>query len=163
MKPTQVSKDQYRLKEKIENERIEKEAIGSEERRENEEKEKEVEKTRTKNLFVYGFSSTVCNVILQEQKDRHVKTIHQLPCLKRKLVHSALLCIQSDDEEQSFQTQRMELFVITYEAGVVLARKVLHKLQPLERNKTKFIQVAFDLGGREIISSCGEIKFFTRT
>jgi len=45
----------------------------------------------------------------------------------------------------------------------VLAREVLHGLQPLERNKTKSIQVAFDPGGREIVSSCAEIKFFTRT
>jgi len=35
----------------------------------------------------------------------------------------------------------------------VLAREVLHELQPLERNKTKSIQVAFDPGGREIVSS----------
>jgi len=38
----------------------------------------------------------------------------------------------------------------------VLAREVLHGLQPLERNKTKSIQVAFDLGGREIVSSCAQ-------
>jgi len=57
-----------------------------------------------KNLFVNDFSSTVYDVILQEQKDRHVNEIHQLPCLKRKLVHSALLCIHSTDEKQSRQT-----------------------------------------------------------
>jgi len=45
----------------------------------------------------------------------------------------------------------------------VLAGGVLHGLQPLEKNKTKSIQVAFDLGGREIVSSCAQIKFFTRT
>jgi len=45
----------------------------------------------------------------------------------------------------------------------VLAREVVHGLQSLERNKTKSIQVAFDPGGREIVSSCAQIKFFTRT
>jgi len=48
-----------------------------------------------KNLFVNDFSSTVCDVILQEQKDGHVNEIHILLCLKRKLVHSDLLYIQS--------------------------------------------------------------------
>ena len=47
--------------------------------------------------------------------------------------------------------------------GVVLAREVLHGLQPLERNETKSIQVASDLRGLEIVSSCAQIKFFTRT
>jgi len=46
---------------------------------------------------------------------------------------------------------------------VVLAREVLHGLQPLERNETKSIQVASNPGGREIVSSCAQIKFFTRT
>jgi len=41
----------------------------------------------------------------------------------------------------------------------VLAREVLHGLQPLERNETKYIQVASDPGGREIVSSCAQIKF----
>jgi len=50
----------------------------------------------------------------------------------------------------------MELLV-TYEDEGVLARKVLHELQPLERNKTKFIQVAFDPGGRELVSSWRKI------
>jgi len=45
----------------------------------------------------------------------------------------------------------------------VLAREVLHGLQPLERNETKSIQVASNPGGREIVSSCAQIKFFTRT
>jgi len=43
-----------------------------------------------KSLFINVFSSTVCDVILQEQKDKHVNEIYQLPCLKRKLVHCAL-------------------------------------------------------------------------
>jgi len=43
-------------------------------------------------LFVNVFSSTVCDVILQEQKDKQVNETHQLPGLKRKLVHNALLC-----------------------------------------------------------------------
>ena len=42
MTPRQASKDQHRLKEKIEKERIEKEEIWSAEEREIEEKEKEV-------------------------------------------------------------------------------------------------------------------------
>jgi len=41
----------------------------------------------------------------------------------------------------------------------VLAREVLHGLQPLERNETKSIQAASDPGGREIVSSCAQIKF----
>jgi len=44
MKQKQVSKDQHRLKEKIEKDRIEREEIETTEGRENEEKEKEVEK-----------------------------------------------------------------------------------------------------------------------
>ena len=47
--------------------------------------------------------------------------------------------------------------------GVVLARDVLHGLQPLERNKYEYIQVEFDPGGRELVSSCGEIKSLTRS
>jgi len=35
----------------------------------------------------------------------------------------------------------------------VLARKVLHRLQPLESNK---YQVEFNPGGRELVSSCGK-------
>ena len=46
---------------------------------------------------------------------------------------------------------------------LVLAGEVFHGLQPLEANKTKSIQVVFDPGGREIVSSCAKIKFFTRT
>jgi len=57
----------------------------------------------------------------------------------------------------------MKLFVVTYECAVVLAKEVLHGLQPLERNKYEFIQVVFDPGGRRIVSSCGKIKSFTRT
>ena len=40
---------------------------------------------------------------------------HGLPCLKRKLVHNALLCIWSADEQQIRQTQCMELFIVTYQ------------------------------------------------
>ena len=98
-----------------------------------------------------------------EQKDKHVKERHQLPCLKRKLVHSHLLCIWYSDEKQIHQTQRMELFIVTYQGGVVLAGKVLHGLQPLERNKDEYIQIEFDPGGRELVSSCGKIKSFTRS
>jgi len=147
MTPRQVSKDQYRLKEKIEKERIKKEAIKTAEVRENEEKERikkealktaegreneekemEVEKNMMESLFVNVFSSTVGDVILREQKDMHVNETHQLPCLKRKLVHSALLCIWSADEKQIHQTQRMELFIVTYQGRVVLPAKMLHGL-----------------------------------
>jgi len=81
------------------------------------------------NLFVNVFSSTVCDVILQKQKDKQVNEKHQLPCWKRKLVHNALLCIWSADEKQIRQTQHMELFIVTYQGGVVLAKEVLHGLQ----------------------------------
>jgi len=46
-----------------------------------------------------------------------VNETHQLPCLKRKLVHSALLCIWFADEKQIRQTQRMELFIVTCQRG----------------------------------------------
>jgi len=39
-----------------------------------------------------------------------------------------------------------------------LARKVLHRLQPLESNKDEYIQVEFGLGGRELVSNCGKNK-----
>jgi len=42
--------------------------------------------------------------------------------------------------------------------GVVLAREVLHGLQPLVRNKYEYIQVPFDPEGRESLSSCGKIS-----
>jgi len=74
-----------------------------------------------------------------------------------------LLCIWSADEKQIRQTQRMELFIVTYQGGVVLAREVLHKLQPLEMKKYEYIQVQFDLGGSELVSSCGKLKSFTRS
>jgi len=163
MTPRQVSKDQHRLKEKIEKERIKKEAIKTAEGRENVEKEMEVEKNMMESLFVNVFSSTVCDVILHEQKDMHVNETHQLPCFKRKFVHSALLCISSADEKQIRQTQRIELFIVTYQGGVVLAGKVLHGLQPLERNKDEYIQIEFDPGGRELVSSCGKINSFERS
>ena len=49
--------------------------------------------------------------------------IHQLPCLTRKLVHSALLCIWSADEKQIRQTRRMELFIVTYQGGGSVGKK----------------------------------------
>jgi len=163
MTPRQVSKDQHRLKEKIEKERIKKEAIKTVEGRENEEKEMEVEKNMMESLFVNVFSSTVYDVVLHEQKDMHVNETHQLPRLKRNLVHSALLCIWSADEKQIRQTQFMELFIVTYQGGVVLAGKVLHELQQLERNKVEYIQIEFHPGGRELVSSCRKIKSFTKS
>jgi len=79
--------------------------------------EMEVGKNMMESLFLNVFSCTVCDVILLEQKDKHVNEIHQLPCLTRKLVHSYLLCIWSDDEKQIPQTQRMKLFIVTYQGG----------------------------------------------
>jgi len=164
MTPRQVNKDQHWVKDEIEKERIEKKAIETAEGRENDEKEKEVEKKMVEILFVNVFSSTVYDVILQEQKDKQVNETHQLPCLKRKLVHNALLCIWSADEQQIRQTQRMELFIITYQGRwSSVAREVLHRLQPLERNKYECIQVEFDPRGRELFSSCGKMKSFTRS
>jgi len=46
-----------------------------------------------------------------------VNETHQLPCLKRKLVHSDILCILSVNKEQIRQTQCMELFIVTYQVG----------------------------------------------
>ena len=71
---------------------------------------------------------------------------HQLPCLKRKLVHSALLCIWSVDKKQIRQTQCMALFIVTNQDGVLLPRNVIEGLQPLECNK---YQVEFDPGRGE--------------
>ena len=109
MTPRQVSKDQHWLKDEIEKEQIE-----IAEGRENEEKENEVEEKMMEIFFVNVFSSTVCDVNLQEQNDKQVNETHQLPCLKRNLVHNALLCIWSVDEQQIRQTQRMELLIVTY-------------------------------------------------
>ena len=58
--------------------------------REHEEKEKEVERKMMENLFVIVISSTVYDVILKEQNDKHVNETHQPPYLKRKFVRSAL-------------------------------------------------------------------------
>ena len=80
---------------------------------------------------------------------------HQLPCLKWKLVHSALLCIWFVDKKQIHQTQCMKLFIVTYQGGVLLQRNVIDKLQPLESNK---YQVEFDPGRRELASTCEKIK-----
>jgi len=123
MTPRQVSKDQSWMNDEIEKERIEKEAMETAEGRENEEKEKEVEKKMVEILFVNVFSFTVCDVILQKQKDKKVNETHQLPCLKRKLVHNALLCIWSADERQIRQTQHMELFIVTYQRRWSSVRK----------------------------------------
>jgi len=84
-----------------------------------------------------------------------VNETHQLPCLKRKLVHSALLCIWSIDKKQIRQTQCMELFIVAYQGGVLLPRNVIDGLQPLEGNK---YQVEFDSERRELVSSCEKIK-----
>ena len=60
---------------------------------------------------------------------------HQLPCLKRKLVHSALFCIRSFDKKQIRQTQCMKLVIVTYHGGLLLPRNVIDGLQPFESNK----------------------------
>ena len=80
---------------------------------------------------------------------------HQLPCLKRKHVHKALLCIWSIDKKQICQTQCMKLFFVTYQGGVLLPRNVIDGLQPLESNK---YQVEFDPGRRELVSTCENIN-----
>ena len=115
----------------------------------------EREKNMMECLFVNVFSSTVCDVILQEQNDKHVNETHQIPCSKRKLVHSALLCIWSVDKKQIRQTQCMELFIVTYPGGVLFPRYVIDGLQPLKRKK---YQAEFDPGGRELVSTCEKIK-----
>jgi len=84
-----------------------------------------------------------------------VNETHQLPCLKTKLVHSALLCIWSFDKKQIRQTQFMQLFIVTYHGGVLLPRNVIDGMQPLETNK---YLVKFDPRGRELVSTCEKIK-----
>ena len=84
-----------------------------------------------------------------------MKEIHQPPCLKRGLVRSALLRIWSVDKKQIRQPQCMELFIVTYQGGVLMPRNVIDGLQPLESNK---YQVEFDPGRRELVSTCEKIK-----
>jgi len=43
----------------------------------------------------------------------------------------------------------------------MLAGKVLHGFQPLERNTDEYIHIEFDPGRRKLVSSCGKIKSFT--
>ena len=80
---------------------------------------------------------------------------HQLPCWKRKLVRSSLLCIWYVDKKKIRQTQCIELFIVTYQGGLLLPRNVIDGLQPLESNK---YQVEFDPGGRESFSTCEKVK-----
>ena len=80
---------------------------------------------------------------------------HQLACLKRKLVQSALSCIWSVDKKQIRQTQRMELFIVTYQGAVLLPRNVIDGLQPLESNK---YQVEFDPGRKQFVSTFEKLK-----
>ena len=49
----------------------------------------------------------------------------------------------------------MELFIVTYQGGVLLPRNVIDGLQPLESNK---YQVEFELGSIELVSTCEKIK-----
>ena len=60
MTPRQVSKDQRRLKEKTEKERIEKEVIYTAEGRENKEKEMELEKVYSSIFFLLQFVMSFC-------------------------------------------------------------------------------------------------------
>jgi len=57
-----------------------------------------------------------------------VNETHQLPRLKRKLVHNDLLCICYVDKKQIRQTQYMELFIVTYQGRVLLPRNVIDGL-----------------------------------
>jgi len=84
-----------------------------------------------------------------------VKETHPLPCLKKKLVCSALLCIWFVDKKRIRQTQCMKLVIITYQGGVMLSRNVTDGLQPLESNK---YQVEFDPARRELVSTCEKIN-----
>ena len=49
----------------------------------------------------------------------------------------------------------MELFIVTYQGGVLLPRNVIDGLQPLESNK---YQDGFDPGRRVLVSTCEKIK-----
>jgi len=49
----------------------------------------------------------------------------------------------------------MELFIVTYQGGVLLPRNIIDGLQPLESNK---YEVEFDTGTRELVSTCEKIK-----
>jgi len=84
-----------------------------------------------------------------------VNKTNQLACLKSKLVHSALLCIWSVDKKQIRQTQCMELFIVSYQGGVLWPRKVIDRLQPLESNK---YHVEIDPGRGELVSTCKKLK-----
>ena len=54
----------------------------------------------------------------------------------------------------------MDLFIVTYQGGVLLPRNVIDRLQPLESNK---YQVEFDPRRRELVSTCEKKKSFTRS
>jgi len=60
MTPRQVSKDQRRLKEKTEKERIEKEVIYTTKGRENKEKEMKLEKVYSSTFFLLQFVMSFC-------------------------------------------------------------------------------------------------------
>jgi len=49
----------------------------------------------------------------------------------------------------------MELFIVTYQGGVLLQGSVIDGFQPLESNK---YQLEFDPGRRELVSACEKIK-----
>ena len=59
------------------------------------------------------------------------------------------------DKKQIRQTQCMELFIVTYQGGVLLPRSCIDGLQPLESNK---YHVEFDPGRKELVSTCEKIK-----
>ena len=66
-----------------------------------------------------------------------------------------MLCVWSIDKKQIRQTPCMELFIVTYQGGVLCQENVIDELQPLESNK---YQVEFDPGRRELVSTCEKIK-----
>jgi len=49
----------------------------------------------------------------------------------------------------------MELFIVTYQAGVLLQGNFIDGLQPLESNK---YHVEFGPGRRDVVSTCEKIK-----
>jgi len=65
------------------------------------------------------------------------------------------MCLWSVDKKQIRQTQCMELFIVTYQGGVLLQRNIIDGLQPLESNK---YQVEFDPGRKELVSTCEKLK-----
>jgi len=93
-----------------------------------------------------------------------VNETHQLPCLKRKLVQMLYYAFAPLMSSKFVKHNTWNYLLLHIKVGgVVLEREVLHGLQQLERNKYEYIQVEFDPGVRELVSSCGKMKSFTRS